>query len=121
MPDTDRSAAPGGRVADRARRQWRAALTTVAPHTYTPGSRGPGLRLPHLVRHLAPWATPALRVEELNDGFGVALGAAELRSWLGQHGAEPMQMTPREFADFVIRERDRADAIAHAAGIAPTR
>jgi tripartite-type tricarboxylate transporter receptor subunit TctC len=69
----------------------------------------------------APSATPALRVEELNDGIGAALGAPELRSWLGEHGAEPMQMTPREFADFVIRERDRADAIARAAGISPTR
>ena len=69
----------------------------------------------------APSATPALRVEELNDGIRVALGASELRSWLRAHGAEPLQMTRREFADFVIRERDRADAIARAAGISTTQ
>ncbi len=68
----------------------------------------------------APSATPALRVKELTDGIGAALDAPELRSWLGEHGAEPMRMTQREFADFVIRERDRADAIARAAGISPT-
>ena len=69
----------------------------------------------------APSATPAPRVEELTDGIGAALDAAELRSWLEEHGAEAMRMTQREFADFVIRERDRAHAIAHAAGISPTR
>ena len=69
----------------------------------------------------APAATPALRVEELNDGIRAALDAPQLRSWLAEHGAEPMQMRPREFSDFVIRERDRADAIARAAGISPTR
>ena len=69
----------------------------------------------------APSATPALRVEELNDGIRVALGASELRSWLRAHGAEPLQMTRREFADFVIRERDRAGSIARVAGISPTR
>ena len=69
----------------------------------------------------APWATPALRVEELNDDIRAALGAPELRSWLRRHGADPMQMTRREFADFVICERDRADAIARVAGISPTR
>ncbi|MDQ6822585.1 MAG: tripartite tricarboxylate transporter substrate-binding protein [Actinomycetota bacterium] len=69
----------------------------------------------------APSATPAARVEELTDGIGAALDAPELRSWLGAHGAEPMRMTQREFADFVIRERDRAHAIARAAGISPTR
>ncbi|MGI8558090.1 MAG: tripartite tricarboxylate transporter substrate-binding protein [Solirubrobacteraceae bacterium] len=69
----------------------------------------------------APSATPALRVQELTDGIGAALDAPQLRSWLGEHGAEPMRMTQREFADFVIRERDRAHAIASAAGISPTR
>jgi tripartite-type tricarboxylate transporter receptor subunit TctC len=69
----------------------------------------------------APSATPLPRVQELNDGVAAALGAPDLRSWLGRHGAEPMQMTPREFADFVIRERDRAAAIARSAGIVPTR
>jgi tripartite-type tricarboxylate transporter receptor subunit TctC len=68
----------------------------------------------------APSATPASRVEELNDGIGAALGAPDLRNWLGEHGSQPLQMTQREFADFVIRERDRADAIARAAGISPT-
>ena len=51
----------------------------------------------------APSATPALRVEELNDGIGAALGAPGLRSWLQEHGAEPLRMTRRAFADFVIR------------------
>jgi tripartite-type tricarboxylate transporter receptor subunit TctC len=69
----------------------------------------------------APSAIPALRVKELTHGIGAALDAPELRSWLGEHGAEPMRMSQREFADFVIRERDRADAIARAAGISPTR
>jgi tripartite-type tricarboxylate transporter receptor subunit TctC len=69
----------------------------------------------------APSATPPRRVEELNAGIGAALDAPDLRAWLRAHGAKPMQMTPREFADFVIRERDRAHAIARAAAISPTR
>jgi tripartite-type tricarboxylate transporter receptor subunit TctC len=69
----------------------------------------------------APSATPPPRVQELADGIGAALDAPELRSWLREHGAEPMRMTQPEFADYVIRERDRADAIARAAGITPTR
>ena len=68
----------------------------------------------------APSATPASRVEELNAGIGAALGAPELRTWLEEHGSQPLQMTQREFADFVIRERDRARAIARAAGVSPT-
>ncbi len=69
----------------------------------------------------APSATPALRVEELADGINVALDAPQLRSWLAEHGVEPMRMTQREFADFVLRERDHAEAIARAAGISPSR
>lgn len=69
----------------------------------------------------APSATPAVRVEELADGIGAALDAPDLRNWLAEHGAEPLRMTQREFADFVLRERDHADAIARRAGIPPTR
>ena len=69
----------------------------------------------------APTATPAPRVEELANGIGAALDAPELQSRLREHGAEPMRMTQRDFADFVIRERDRADAIVRAPGISPTR
>ncbi|MDQ6731542.1 MAG: tripartite tricarboxylate transporter substrate-binding protein, partial [Actinomycetota bacterium] len=69
----------------------------------------------------APSAIPAARVQELADGIGAALDAPDLRSWLREHDAEPMRMTQREFADFVIRERDRAEAIARAAGISPAR
>ncbi len=69
----------------------------------------------------APSATPPLRVQKLTEGIGAALDAPELRSWLREHDAEPMRMTQREFADFVIRERDRAHAIARAAGISPVR
>jgi hypothetical protein len=42
----------------------------------------------------APSATPAHRLDELNDGIGAALGALELRSWLGEHGAEPWLARP---------------------------
>jgi tripartite-type tricarboxylate transporter receptor subunit TctC len=69
----------------------------------------------------APSAVPAAQVQELVDGISAALDAPDLRSWLREHDAEPMRMTRREFADFVIRERDRAEAIARAVGISPTR
>ncbi len=60
----------------------------------------------------APSMTPASVVNRLAAGIADTLDVPELRSWLAEHGAEPMRMTPPQFADFVAGEADRARRIA---------
>lgn len=62
-----------------------------------------------------PAATPASRVEQLAGAIADALQAPQLMRWLGEHGAEPMRMTPPQFAQFVVAERDRATSITQTA------
>jgi tripartite-type tricarboxylate transporter receptor subunit TctC len=62
----------------------------------------------------APSMTPASIVGRLAAGIADTLEVPELRSWLAEHGADPMRMTQPQFADFVTREADRARRIAKA-------
>jgi tripartite-type tricarboxylate transporter receptor subunit TctC len=56
----------------------------------------------------APAGTPARTVEALSEDIATALAAPGLREWLDGHGAEPMEMSPPEFARFVLDESARA-------------
>jgi tripartite-type tricarboxylate transporter receptor subunit TctC len=47
------------------------------------------------------------------------LAAPELRAWLEEHGADRMSMAQPEFALFVLKESERAEAIIKAAGVEP--
>jgi tripartite-type tricarboxylate transporter receptor subunit TctC len=65
----------------------------------------------------APAGTPSGVVEKLARDVARALAAPDLRERLAKLGAEPMTMTPAEFASFVGSEIDDAARIVKAAGI----
>ena len=56
----------------------------------------------------APAGTPANVVGVLATDIQSALASPEMRTWLQEHGAEPMRMTQPEFAQFVVSESKRA-------------
>jgi tripartite-type tricarboxylate transporter receptor subunit TctC len=65
----------------------------------------------------APAGTPADLVEKLSKDAARALAEPELRERLANLGAEPMAMTPAEFAQFVRSEIEDSTRIVKAAGI----
>ena len=60
----------------------------------------------------APAGTPANIIKRLATDIQTALGSTDIRTWLQQHGAEPMRMTQPEFAGFVTSESKRASTVA---------
>jgi tripartite-type tricarboxylate transporter receptor subunit TctC len=68
----------------------------------------------------APAATPRGIVDKLAKEITAAIAAPELHHWLAEHGAEPMSMTPQDFASFVLHESQRATRILDDAGIEQT-
>jgi tripartite-type tricarboxylate transporter receptor subunit TctC len=52
--------------------------------------------------------TPAGIVSALARDIADTLATAELSQWLTQHDADPMHMSPAEFAAFVVSEAERA-------------
>jgi tripartite-type tricarboxylate transporter receptor subunit TctC len=68
----------------------------------------------------APAGTPPDVVAKLSADITRALGSAELRGWMDDHGANPMAMTQPEFIRFVEREGERAKRLVRAGGtVAP--
>ena len=67
----------------------------------------------------APAATPAEVVNQLSKDVARALATPDVRDRLSKLGAEPMNMTPAEFARFVRSESDGAVRVVKAAGIKP--
>jgi tripartite-type tricarboxylate transporter receptor subunit TctC len=67
----------------------------------------------------APSGTPAGVVDKLAKDIARALAAPDLKKWLSKHGADPMSMSPLEFARFVSSESERALRVIEAAGIKP--
>jgi tripartite-type tricarboxylate transporter receptor subunit TctC len=63
--------------------------------------------------------TPAGVVDKLAKDIARVLAAPDLRDSLAKHGADPMSMTPPEFARFVLNESESAGRIIEAAGIKP--
>jgi tripartite-type tricarboxylate transporter receptor subunit TctC len=63
--------------------------------------------------------TPAVVVEKLSNDVTRALATPDLRERLAKLGAEPMSMTPAEFARFVRSEIESAARIIKAADIKP--
>ena len=66
-----------------------------------------------------PTGTPSGVVNKLARDIAQVMATPDLRNWLAKHGADPMSMTPPEFARFVLSESERAARIAKAAGIEP--
>ena len=67
----------------------------------------------------APAGTPAGVIDKLVKDIGRVLAGQSLRDWVTKHGGEPMNMTPPEFAHFVLSESESAAQITKAAGIKP--
>ena len=65
----------------------------------------------------APAGTPAPLAEQIARDLGRAVTAPDVRERFARLGAEPMTMTPPEFARFVQREIDNAERIARISGI----
>lgn len=64
---------------------------------------------------------PPSRVAELAAAIAEALYAPQLTRWLGEDGAQPMRMTPPQFAQFVVAERDRATSVTQTAAASRAR
>ena len=67
----------------------------------------------------APAGTPPAVVEKISRDLARVATQPEVRERLAALGAEPMSMTPAEFARFVKSEIDDSARIARAAGIKP--
>jgi len=65
----------------------------------------------------APAGTPAAIVEKIARDLAQIVATAEVRERLARLGAEPMAMTPAEFARFVRSEIDSAERIVRIAGV----
>jgi tripartite-type tricarboxylate transporter receptor subunit TctC len=67
----------------------------------------------------APARTPAAVVNTLSADIARALATPDLREWMAKHGADPMKMTPTEFARFVHTESERAARVIGSARANP--
>jgi tripartite-type tricarboxylate transporter receptor subunit TctC len=65
----------------------------------------------------APKNTPAEIVDKLNREINAALADPKLKARLADLGAEPMSMTPAEFAKFVVEETEKWGKVVKFAGI----
>lgn len=68
---------------------------------------------------LAPAGTPAAIVEKLNAGISKIVQADEMKSFFLREGAEPVSMSPGEFALHLANEIARWKRVAAAADIQP--
>ena len=65
----------------------------------------------------APSGTPAAIVDKIARDLAQVVAMSEVRERLGRLGAEPMAMTPAEFARFVRAETEAAERIVRISGI----
>jgi tripartite-type tricarboxylate transporter receptor subunit TctC len=65
----------------------------------------------------APAGTPAAIVEKISRDLMQIVATSEVRERLARLGAEPMTMTPAQFARFVREEIETAERIARVSGI----
>jgi tripartite-type tricarboxylate transporter receptor subunit TctC len=77
----------------------------------------PGFELTSWQGVVAPAATPAPIVHQLNAAIGAAIGAPEVARQIAQGGAEPMRQSPAEFGEFLRREHARYERIVREAGL----
>ena len=65
----------------------------------------------------APKDTPAPIIAALNTAMTAALGEAGPKARLAELGVEPMQMTPAQFAKFLVTENEKWEKVIRAADI----
>jgi tripartite-type tricarboxylate transporter receptor subunit TctC len=94
-----------------------ARRSALLPDTATIAEAGlPGFDFPIWYGVWAPSGTPPSVVEKLARDISLAVAAPSMRSWLAEHGAEPITMEHRDFARFVLDESKRAATIIARAG-----
>jgi len=64
-----------------------------------------------------PKNTPAEIVDKLNKEINAALADFKLRARLAELGAEPVAMSPAEFATFIADETEKWSKVVRFAGI----
>jgi tripartite-type tricarboxylate transporter receptor subunit TctC len=95
-----------------------AQRSSLLPATPTIAEAGiPGFEYTFWNGLWAPAGTPAPVLERIARDLGRVVAAAEVRERLATLGAEPMTMTPAQFASFVKSEIEDAARIARTAGI----
>ncbi|HYR35668.1 MAG TPA: tripartite tricarboxylate transporter substrate binding protein [Burkholderiales bacterium] len=67
----------------------------------------------------APSGTPASTIDKIAGDLARVVAMPDVRERLARLGAEPMAMTPAEFARFVRAETEAAERIVRIAGIKP--
>jgi tripartite-type tricarboxylate transporter receptor subunit TctC len=65
----------------------------------------------------APKRTPTAIIEKLNREINAAVADLKLKARLADLGAEPMSMTPAEFAKFIADETDKWGKVVKLAGL----
>lgn len=94
-----------------------AQRSELLPAVPTIASTVPGFEYSFWNGLWAPAGTPAHVVERIARDIANILAAADVRERLARLGAEPMSMSPAEFARFVRAEIEDSARIARAAGI----
>jgi tripartite-type tricarboxylate transporter receptor subunit TctC len=95
-----------------------AQRSSLLPGTPTIAEAGvPGFEYTFWNGLWAPAGTPAPIVERIARDLGRVVTLPDVRERLASLGAEPMAMTPGEFARFVKREIEDSARVARAAGI----
>ena len=95
--------------------------SALLPDTPTIDEAGlPGFDFPIWYGVWAPIGTPPSIVEKLARDISLTLAAPFMRSWMAEHGAEPITMEHRDFVRFVLDESKRATTIIARAGTHPT-
>jgi tripartite-type tricarboxylate transporter receptor subunit TctC len=97
-----------------------ARRSALLPDTPTIAEAGlPGFDFPIWYGVWAPSGTPPSVVEKIARDISRVFAAASMRSWLAEHGAEPITMEQPDFARFVLDESERAAAIIARVGTNP--
>lgn len=86
-------------------------LPTIAEAGY------PGFDAGTWVSIMAPAGTPKEVVDKLSESAISAVCSPEMKEILGNLGAEPDPMTPSEFADYLVHERARWQAVIKDVGL----
>jgi tripartite-type tricarboxylate transporter receptor subunit TctC len=95
-----------------------AQRSTLLPETPTIAEAGmPGFEYTFWNGLWAPAGTPAAVVEKIGRDVARVVAAPDVRERFAGLGAEPMAMTPAQFARFVTSEIEDAARVARAAGI----
>jgi tripartite-type tricarboxylate transporter receptor subunit TctC len=94
-----------------------AQRSQALPHVPTLAEAGAaGYDFPIWYGVWAPAGTPPRVVKRLAGDITAAIAQPDVHDRLGNHGMEPMGMTPEVFARFVVGEKHRAARIIHASG-----